>query len=76
MDDSERLAAEWLRAAEALTPGWTLDSLRCASTGLSPDERSTDWVAVAVSSTRVERSHRAADPVAALDGLVADLAAL
>lgn len=55
--------------------GWTLDSLRCASTGLAVGQRSDDWVALAVGLAGEQHEHRASDPVAALDGLVTSLAA-
>lgn len=67
--DNERLTDAWNRVQEELPPGWRLDGLRCASAGLAPDQRSDDWVAVAVSPDGDERSFRAADPVAALEGL-------
>lgn len=53
-----------------LPDGWTLDGLRCASTGLSPEERSDDWVAVAIGPVGEERASRATDPVRALEGLI------
>ena len=59
-----------MRVQTALPHGWTVDSLRCASTGLSPDERSEDWIAIALGPDGEELWSRAEDPIAALDGLV------
>jgi hypothetical protein len=72
MPDNEdgALAVAWRRAQEALPTGWQLDGLRCASTGLGADERSEDWIAVALGPDGEERRARAVDPVAALEGLV------
>jgi hypothetical protein len=60
----------WARTQAALPDGWTVDSLRCASTGLSPDERSDDWIAIARGPDEEERASRARDPFAALEGLI------
>jgi len=35
--------------------GWHLDSLRCTSTGLAPEQRSDRWVAVAVRMAKRSR---------------------
>jgi hypothetical protein len=67
---TEELTEAWRRTAAALPEGWLLDGLRCASTGLGPEERSADWIAVAVGPQGQERHSRAADPIAALEGLV------
>ena len=65
------LGAAW-REVEALLPtGWRLDGLRCASTGLRPEDRSEDWIAVAVAASGSEVQHRASSPEAALRGLPA-----
>jgi len=37
----------WLRAADAAPHGWTVQGLRCASTGLSVAARTDRWVAEA-----------------------------
>jgi hypothetical protein len=63
------LTEAWRRVQARLPAGWQLDSLRCASEGLAPDLRSDDWIAVAIGPGGEERRSRAADPVAALDGL-------
>ncbi len=68
--DTNDLNAAWARVQAALPEGWTLDGLRCASTGLAEDERSDDWIAVAVGPDGDERRARATGPVAALEGLV------
>lgn len=70
--DSDSLTRAWADAGARLPEGWVLDGLRCASSGLTPDERSDDWIAVAIDESGEERRHRASDPVAALTGL-ADL---
>lgn len=63
------LTAAWNVTQGRLPEGWTLDGLRCASTGLEPEQRSEDWIAVAVGPAGDEREYRAADPLAALAGL-------
>lgn|GEM_PF-3961757 len=70
-DASERLAEVWASAQARLPDGWTLDGLRCASTGLAEGQRSDDWIAVAISADGDERAHRSNDPAAALEGLAA-----
>jgi hypothetical protein len=67
---SDRLTRAWASTQERLPDGWTLDGLRCASSGLEQGQRSDDWVAVAVGPAGEERSHRAADAVSALEGLM------
>jgi len=71
MDDSQDLTRAWNEAQERLPVGWSLEGLRCASTSLSVEDRSDDWVAVATGPSREERSHRSDGPVSALEGLVA-----
>jgi hypothetical protein len=62
------------RETQANLPfGWVLDGLRCASTGLLPDQRSGEWIVVAVGPGGARQTHRAADPIAALTGLGAIL---
>ena len=71
--DADELVEAW-RAVEARLPdGWTLEGLRCASTGLTPGQRSEDWVAVATGPSGEQRSHRAGDPRSALEGLARSL---
>ena len=64
------LTVAWVQTEGRLPPGWTLDSLRCASTGLQAEERSEDWIAVAVAPDGTERRFRAPDAITALTGLV------
>jgi hypothetical protein len=71
--DPDAFAGAWRRTQEALPSGWQLDGLRCASDGLAPDQRSDDWVAVALGPDGAERHVRASDPFAALEGLVASI---
>ena len=70
---NDDLAAEWRKADASLPPGWTLDSLRCASTSLDVGQRSDDWIAVAVGPGGQPREYRARDPLAALVGLAASI---
>jgi hypothetical protein len=63
------LTATWREVQAQLPPGWTLDGLRCASTGLAIGQRSDDWIAVAVGPQDQQREHRAQDPLGALRGL-------
>jgi hypothetical protein len=74
--EPQGLNAAWKAAEAALPTGWKLDGLRCGSTGLSPEHRSEDWVAVAVAPDGTERSVQAADPFAALEALAALAASL
>lgn len=71
--DTPDLGGTWARVQAALPDGWAIDSLRCASAGLSPDERSDDWIAIALGPDGQERRVRSADAVAALDALVGAL---
>ena len=66
MMDSDELSVPWAQAQARLQNGWSLDGLRCASAGLSPGQRSDDWIAVAVGPDSVERQARAGDPIEAL----------
>jgi hypothetical protein len=65
----DRLTRAWTAAQDHLPDGWALDGLRCASSGLSAESGSDDWVALAVGPTGEQRSHQAADAVSALEGL-------
>ena len=69
MEDTKELGVVWADTQAALPPNWQLDGLRCASTGLAPDQRSEEWVAVAVGPDRQERRFQAEDPSMALEGL-------
>ena len=70
MTDDEKLQQAWARTQASLPVGWTLDGLRCASTGLATEERSDDWIAVAVGPLAEEREASAVDPFKAMDALV------
>ena len=63
------LTAAWVWTQARLPEGWSLDSLRCASIGLQAEQRSDDWIAVAIGPDGVERTHRGADAFDALAGL-------
>lgn len=71
----EEVGRAWSVAATRLPAGWTLEGLRCASTGIEPASRSDDWVAVAVGPGGTERTYRASDPIGALEGLAGSLGA-
>jgi hypothetical protein len=71
--ESSALSVAWTRAAAALPPDWELKGLQCASTGLSPEERSEEWIAVAIGPDGREVRHRAEEPTSALEGLVASV---
>ena len=73
MTDSDDLSVAWAQAQDRLPDGWTLEALRCASTGLSPEQRSDEWIAVAVGPDSVERKARADDPIEALAALASSL---
>jgi hypothetical protein len=64
------LAAAYLTTELALPPGWQLDGLRCASTGLSPGERSHEWRAVGRTSDGRSVQGRGREPRAALADLL------
>lgn len=71
MSETTDLSRVWAEVEEQLPSGWRLDGLRCASTGLAPEDRSEDWVAVAIGPGDETRSCRAAEPHEALRGLTA-----
>jgi len=68
------LTTVWHEADAALPDGWHLDSLRCASASLRPDDRSDDWIAVAVDTLGAEQMARAATPELAIRELVDQIA--
>ncbi len=47
-EEPDKLARAWAATDAELPLGWGLDSLRCASTGLTPEARSAEWLAVAI----------------------------
>jgi hypothetical protein len=59
----------WAAAQERLPRGWTLDGLRCASTGLREEQRSEEWVALAVGPDGEQRQFKASEAHSALSGL-------
>ena len=69
VSESNDLANVWAEVEKGLPTGWTLDGLRCSSTGLAPDQRSEDWIAVAVGPKGEEHTFRAGEPASALRGL-------
>ncbi len=72
--DTDAVTRAWHEAQERLPKGWQLEGLRCASTGLEEEDRSDDWIAVAVGPAGEERDYRAHGPVAALIGIAAAIA--
>ncbi len=72
--DPDAVNLAWTAAQRQLPEGWALDGLRCASTGLTPEQRSDDWIAVALGPNGEERTHRGPDAIAALLGLVSSFA--
>lgn len=70
MTDDDVLTQAWREAEDGLPEGWHVDSLRCASAGLAEEDRSSDWIAVAVGPAGEERMVQAVDPIAALARLV------
>ncbi len=73
-NDTEDAVRAWNAAADRLPPGWSLDGVRCTSTGLAPGERGDQWRAVAVNADGTSLDATAGDPQAALNELVARLA--
>jgi hypothetical protein len=69
-NEVNELTEIWRQTEASLPAGWTLDSLRCASEGLGPEQRSVDWIAIAVGPSGEELRARAADPIAALLRLI------
>lgn len=63
----------WARVRAALPEGWVLKGLRCASTGLDPDQRSDDWMTLAVGPGGAERQAQAPQPIEALEALAQQL---
>lgn len=75
MDSTQDMNAVWNETLDRLPDGWSLDGLRCASTGLSQEQRSDEWIAVAVGPSGQQREHRATEPTDALRGLAATFGA-
>ena len=72
MEETDELAhveRAWRATETALPPGWTLEGLRCQSTGLDPVRRSDAWRAVARGPGGEEHSGEGATPVEALTAL-------
>lgn len=67
--EPDELRQAWDSTDQRLPLGWQLNGLRCASTSLHAEDRSTDWIAAALGPDGEERTARASDPVAALDRL-------
>jgi hypothetical protein len=68
--DPSDLARVWADTAASLPPGWELGGLRCASTGLTPEDRSEEWIVIATGPDGLEVKHQAAEPRDALEGLL------
>jgi hypothetical protein len=65
------IAPIWREVQAAMPAGWSLDSLRCASTGLDAEHRSDDWIAVGVTPDGAEVRSSATTPAEALRALLA-----
>lgn len=50
MPDVQELNTLWVATQARLPEGWSIDGLRCASTGLASTERSDEKVAVEIGS--------------------------
>jgi hypothetical protein len=74
MNEATNLTTAWTTAQSRLPDGWRLEALRCASTGLRPEDRSDVWIAIAVGPGGEEQVARGDDPVEALFALVGVLA--
>ena len=68
-----RMDRAWVQTEAAMPLGWHLDSLRCASTGLAPEQRSDRWLAVAVGPAGEKLEAEGGEPVAALGALAREL---
>jgi len=64
-----RMDRAWVETDAAMPLGWHLDSLRCASTGLAPEQRSDRWLAVAIGPHGEKVEAEDGEPVAALEAL-------
>jgi len=73
---ADELARAYRATEQALPSGWQLDGLRCASTGVSPEQRSDTWRAIARGPDGSVLEGRGADPRYAMDDLVERLRAL
>lgn len=71
-NETDHVLLAWKAAAEQLPPGWSLDGIRCTSTGLSPGERGDRWRAVAVNADGRSLEATADDPEGALDELLSE----
>ena len=70
MSEDVDIAPIWRDVQAGMPVCWTVDSLRCASTGLGAEQRSEDWIAVALTPHGAEVQARAPTPVAALRALL------
>lgn len=71
--ESSGLNRAWIEAEAALPAGWHLDSIRCASTGLAPDQRSERWLALATGPNGKTRQGDGEDAISALEALAREL---
>ena len=70
------LTESWNGAMAAKPSDWRMMGLRCASTGLRPDQRSDDWIAEACGPTGECIEVRAGSPHDALRLLTVQLRGL
>jgi hypothetical protein len=64
-----RLGVIWNEVQSELAPGWHIDSLRCASIGLEPQQRSDEWIGMVVADDGRQVQSQASTPAKALRGL-------
>ena len=64
-----RLTRAWHGVETVLPAGWRLDSIRCASSGLDPEKRSSDWVVMACGPGEACAEENGRDPEQALAAL-------
>lgn len=67
------MSKAWTKASAALPLGWELDSIRCASGGMSPEQRSDKWIAVALGPEGEEIQVEGEGPISALANLALSL---
>jgi hypothetical protein len=70
-EPADELGRRYLALQQSLPAGWLLDGVRCASSGLEPDQRSDAWQAVARAADGVSITGSGLTAFAALDDLQA-----
>jgi len=70
-EQADELGRRYLALQQSLPAGWLLDGVRCASSGLKPDQRSDAWQAVARAADGASITGSGLTAFAALDDLQA-----